>query len=93
MSSVLGAGVKLSNIMGLASKFIPHIAGAINGAMGSHLPTSVLDVGKVGETMKNFTANQSKLALKKKSMKSAVEPASKEQLDSVIKKATDVFKG
>lgn len=84
LSKVLGHGINLSNIMKIAKILIPGIAKGINSLLSGHLPKSVLDEGKVGETMNNYTANQSKLALKKKSMKEALEPASQQEQDNQI---------
>jgi hypothetical protein len=94
LSKVLGKGVDLKSIIGMASKLIPNIAGAIGKLTGGHLPKSVLDVGKVGESMNDFTKNQSLLAMKKKEMKKAIEPEPPAEQDAQIQAYNDyVAKG
>lgn len=74
LSKVLGGGATLANMSSLASKLIPGIAGKIDGVLKGQLPKSVLDPGKIGKTMNEFTKNQALLAKKKSSMKAALEP-------------------
>jgi hypothetical protein len=75
IASILGKGVNLGNITSLASKLLPGaLAGGIQGLMGGHLPTSVMDIGKVGKTMNGFTKNQALLQVKKNSMIEALNP-------------------
>jgi hypothetical protein len=75
IASVLGNGVNLGSITSLASKLLPGgLAGAIGGIMNGHLPTSVLDVKKVGAAMGDFTKNQALMQVKKKQMKKAIDP-------------------
>jgi len=85
LKKVLGGGVDLKSITKLASKLIPGLAGGIGNVIGSHLPKSVLDVGKVGAAMNDYTKNQSLLALKKKEMKKSVDPEPPAQQDAQIK--------
>ena len=71
VASILGNGVSLDNIAGLASHFLPGIAGNIGSALENHLPKSVLGAG-VQNTMNEFTKNQAMLAIKKSNMKTAL---------------------
>jgi hypothetical protein len=89
LSKVLGKGINIKSITSLASKLIPGIAGAIGNVMGGHLPKSVLEAGKVGAAMNDFTKNQSLLAMKKKEMKKAIKAESNEQQDAQIKAYND----
>jgi len=89
LSKVLGKGVDLKSITKLASKLIPGLAAGIEGIMGGHLPKSVLDAGKVGAAMNDYTKNQSLLAMKKKEMKKAVVAEPAEQQDAQIKAYND----
>jgi hypothetical protein len=90
IASVLGQGVNLGNITSLASKLLSGgLAGGIQGLMNGHLPTSVLDVGKVGAAMGEFTKNQAILALKKKEMKKALDP---DKAGSDLSKLSDATK-
>ena len=89
LSKVLGKGADLKTIIKMASKLIPNIAGAISKLTDGHLPKSVLDAGKVGSSMNDFTKNQSLLAMKKKEMKTAVEPEPAEQQDAQIQAYND----
>lgn len=84
IASVLGHGVNLNSIISLATKLIPNIAGSIQGLMSSHLPQSTLDQGSVGNTMSEFSQSQAKLAIKKKSMKKALDPKPPEDQDAQI---------
>lgn len=84
IASVLGKGFSPQNIIGMATKLIPGIAGKIQGMMGGHLPTSVLDPGKVGKTMQDFTKNQALLAKKKDSMKTALNPGKGDQDKNIL---------
>jgi hypothetical protein len=84
LSKVLGKGVNLKNIASLASKLIPNLAKGINGLIGGHLPKSVLDVGKVGAAMGDYTKNQSLLAMKKDEMKKTVDAEPAAQQDAQI---------
>jgi hypothetical protein len=94
LSKVLGKGADLKSIMKLAMKLIPNIAGAIDKLTGGHLPKSVLDTGKVESSMNDFTKNQSLLAMKKKEMKTAVNPESPAEQDAQIQAYNDhVAKG
>jgi hypothetical protein len=78
----------------MASKLIPKIAGAIGKLTDGHLPKSVLDAGKVGASMNDFTKNQSLLAMKKKEMKKAIEPEPPAEQDAQIQAYNDyVAKG
>ena len=89
LSKVLGKGVNLKNIASLASKLIPNLAKGINGLIDGHLPKSVLDVGKVGAAMGDYTKNQSLLAMKKNEMKKTVDAEPAEQQDAQIKAYND----
>jgi len=89
LSKVLGKGVDLKSITSLASKLIPNLAKGINGLLDGHLPKSVLDSGKVGAAMNDFTKNQSLLAMKKKEMKKTVDAEPAEQQDAQIKAYND----
>ena len=90
IASVLGQGVNLGNITSLASKLLPGgLAGGIQGLMSGHLPTSVLDAGKVGKAMGEFTKNQAILAVKKKEMKKALDP---DKAGSDLSKLSDATK-
>lgn len=88
IQSILGNGVSLGNITSLASKLLPSaLSGGISGLMGDHLPTSVLDAGKVGPTMGEFTKNQSLLAVKKQGMMTALSPSN--DIDAKLAYAND----
>jgi len=88
IKSILGNGVTLGNISSLASKLLPKgLSGGIGGVLNGHLPTSVLDPKKIGATMGEFTKNQSLLAVKKKSMLSALSPSN--DIDAKLAYAND----
>jgi hypothetical protein len=88
IKSILGNGVSLGNISGLASKLLPKgLSGGIGGVLNGHLPTSVLNPGKIGATMGEFTKNQALLAVKKKSMLSALSPSN--DIDAKLAYAND----
>jgi len=89
LTKVLGKGVNLQSITSLASKLIPNLSKGINGLLNNHLPKSVLDPGKVGPAMNDFTKNQSLLALKKQEMKKTVDAEPAEQQDAQIKAYND----
>jgi hypothetical protein len=89
LTKVLGKGVDLKSIIGLASKLIPNLSKGINGLMSGHLPQSVLDSGKVGAAMNDYTKNQSLLAMKKKEMEKTVDAEPAEQQDAQIKAYND----
>lgn len=90
ISSILGKGVNLGNITSLAAKLLPAgLAGGIQGLMNGHLPTSVLDPGKIGPAMGEFTKNQALMQLKKKEMKKALDP---KKADAQAKEYSDLSK-
>lgn len=89
LTKVLGKGVDLKSITKLASTLIPGLSKGINGLMNGHLPKSVLDSGKVGAAMNDYTKNQSLLAMKKKEMKKTVDAEPAEQQDAQIKAYND----
>ena len=79
LSKVLGHGVSLSSIIGLAKKLLGPLGGQISGMMDNHLPKSVLDGDKVNNSMNKFTKNQSVLKKKKEEMKTAVTPTEQQK--------------
>jgi hypothetical protein len=89
LTKVLGKGANLQSIIGLASKLIPNLSKGINGLISGHLPQSVLDPGKIGAAMNDFTKNQSLLALKKQEMKKTVDAEPAAQQDAQIKAYND----
>jgi hypothetical protein len=89
LSKVLGKGIDLKSITKFASKLIPELSKGINGLMSGHLPNSVLDSGKVGAAMNDYTKNQALLAMKKKEMKKTVDAEPAEQQDAQIKAYND----
>jgi len=74
ISSVLGHGINLNNILSNVSSLLPNIAKNITGLMSGHLPSSVLNAGSIGNAMSDFTKNQALLSVKKDSMASALAP-------------------
>lgn len=78
ISAVLGKGVNLGSIMGLASKLLPNIAAPLNQVMSGHLPDSFLNVGSVSKSLSNFTKNQALLKMKKKAMEAALDNSDEE---------------
>jgi hypothetical protein len=83
IKKVLGNNIDLKNIIKLASKFIPQMAGALNSISSGHLPKSVLS-SSAGDSINKFAQNQSRLAMKKKEMKASTEPETSEQQDAQI---------
>ena len=89
LTKVLGSGVNLNNITGMASKLLPGgLGGGIDGLMKGHLPSSVLGAG-AGQAMSGFTQGQAMLAAKKSSLVDSIKPKDSE-LDS---KLDDSLKG
>jgi hypothetical protein len=88
MTKVLGAGVSMQNITGMASKLLPGgLGGGIDGLMKGHLPTSVLGAG-AGQAMAGFTQGQAMLAAKKSSLVDSIKPKDSEldgKLDDSMK--------
>ena len=83
IQKAMGNGVSLDNIVKLAGKYIPQMASALNSITGGHLPKSVLS-SSAGDSINKFAQNQSKLAMKKKELKTATEPEPQEQQDAQI---------
>lgn len=80
ISAVLGNGVNMNSILGLASKLLPGgLSGAINGLTKGQLPQSFLNAGAVSKTMSSFTINQALLGAKKDAMTSALEKSTEQR--------------
>lgn len=74
IASVLGHGMNPLNMVAMAGKLIPNIAGNIQNMVNGNLPKSALDVGKVSAAMSDYTKNQALLAQKKAGMSQALKP-------------------
>ena len=74
IASILGHGMNPLNMVSMAGKLIPNIAGNVQSMVSGNLPKSALNVGKVGPAMSDFTKNQALLAKKKSGMNTALKP-------------------
>ena len=72
LTKVLGSGVNLASLLGLAKNILGDLGAAINSTVTNHLPQSVLN-GSMKDTMTKMTENQAKLQKKKKSMTAALK--------------------
>ena len=89
IASILGQGMNPLNMVSMAGKLIPNIAGNVQSMVNGNLPKSALNVGKVGPAMSDFTKNQALLAQKKAGMKTALKPDIDSQLAAAQKKLAD----
>ena len=89
IASILGQGMNPLNMVSMAGKLIPNIAGNVQSMVNGNLPKSALNVSKVGPAMSDFTKNQALLAQKKAVMKTALKPDIDSQLAAAQKKLAD----
>ncbi|CAB4181086.1 Protein Gp5, N-terminal OB-fold domain containing protein [uncultured Caudovirales phage] len=89
IASILGQGMNPLNMVSMAGKLIPNIAGNVQSMVNGNLPKSALNVSKVGPAMSDFTKNQALLAQKKAGMKTALKPDIDSQLAAAQKKLAD----
>ena len=93
ISAVLGKGVSMNSILGLAVKLLPSaLSGAITGLVSGQLPQSFLNAGLVAKTMSEFTINQALLVAKKNAMTEALTKNDSQKGDDMLSNIGNIAK-